>query len=41
MRAEADAELALALARSSQMKAEADKTMESVQELKKKLGGNS
>jgi len=41
MRAEADAELALALARSAQMKAEADKTMESVQELKKKLGGNS
>lgn len=41
MRAEADAELALALARSAQMKAEADKTMEQVQDLKKKLGGNS
>lgn len=41
MRAEADAELALALARSAQMKAEAEKTVEQVQELKKKVGGNS
>jgi hypothetical protein len=41
MRAEADAELALALARSAQMRAEAEKTLEQVQEMKKKLGGNS
>ncbi|MBI2393191.1 MAG: DUF4398 domain-containing protein [Deltaproteobacteria bacterium] len=41
MRAEADAELALALARSAQMKAQAEKAIEEVQELKKKLGGNS
>lgn len=41
MRAEADAELALALARSAQMRNEAEKTLEQVQQLKKKLGGNS
>ncbi len=41
MRAEADAELALALARSAAMKAEAEKAVEQVQELKKKVGGNS
>lgn len=41
MRAEADAELALALARSAQMKAEAQKAVDSVEELKKKIGGNS
>jgi hypothetical protein len=40
-RAEADAELAVALARSAQMRAEAEKAVEQVQELKKKVGGNS
>jgi hypothetical protein len=41
MRAEADAELALALARTAQMKAEAQKTVDQVEELKKKVAGNS
>ena len=41
MRAEADAELALALARTAQMRGEAQKAVDQVNELKKKVGGNS
>ena len=38
MRAEADAELALALAREAAAKAEAEKTLDQVQDLKRKAG---